>query len=150
MSIGQGGLQATPLQMAQVAAAVANGGRLMKPRLTDRVIDPDGRTKTTIKPALQSTVMKPSTAAAVTDMMIAVVQSGTGTKAQIPGIQVAGKTGTAETEIGGKINNVWFIGFAPAQNPRVAVAVYVRGVQGFGGDFAAPIARDIMEALLKP
>jgi peptidoglycan glycosyltransferase len=149
MSIGQGGLQATPLQMAQVAAAVANRGRLMKPRLADRIIDPDGRTKTTVRPAQQSTVMKPSTAAALTDMMIAVVQSGTGTKAQIPGIQVAGKTGTAETEIGGKINNVWFIGFAPAQNPRVAVAVYVRGVQGFGGDFAAPIARDIMEELLK-
>jgi peptidoglycan glycosyltransferase len=149
MSIGQGGLQATPLQMAQVAAAVANGGRLMKPRLTDRIIDPDGRTKDTIRPEQQSTVMKPSTAAAVTDMMVAVVQSGTGTKAQIPGTQVAGKTGTAETEIGGKINNVWFIGFAPAQNPRVAVAVYVRGVQGFGGDFAAPIARDIMEELLK-
>jgi penicillin-binding protein A len=149
MSIGQGGLEATPLQMAQVAAAVANGGKLMKPRLTDRIIDPDGRTKDTITPALESTVMKPSTAAAVTDMMIAVVQSGTGTKAQIPGTQVAGKTGTAETEFGDKINNVWFIGFAPAQNPRVAVAVTVAGVTGFGGDFAAPIARDIMEELLK-
>jgi penicillin-binding protein A len=149
MAIGQGGLQATPLQMAQVAAAVANGGKLMKPHIADRIIDPDGRTRDQIQPELQSTVMKPSTAAAVTDMMVAVVQSGTGTKAQIPGTQVAGKTGTAETEIGGKINNVWFIGFAPAQNPRVAVAVYVRGVQGFGGDFAAPIARDIMEELLK-
>jgi peptidoglycan glycosyltransferase len=149
MSIGQGGLQATPLQMAQVAAAVANGGKLMRPHLTDRVIDPDGRTRDRIEPAVQSTVMKPSTAAAVTDMMVAVVQSGTGTQAQIPGTQVAGKTGTAETEIGGKINNVWFIGFAPANDPRVAVAVYVRGIQGFGGDFAAPIARDIMEELLR-
>jgi peptidoglycan glycosyltransferase len=149
MSIGQGGLQATPLQMAQVAAAVANGGKLMRPHLTDRIVDPDGRTVDRIDPKVQSTVMKPSTAAAVTDMMISVVQSGTGTKAQIPGIQVAGKTGTAETEIGGKINNVWFIGFAPAQDPRVAVAVTVRGVTGFGGDFAAPIARDIMEDLLK-
>jgi peptidoglycan glycosyltransferase len=149
MSIGQGGLQATPLQMAQVAAAVANGGKLMRPHITDRVIDPDGRTSETVQPKVQSTVMKPSTAAAVTDMMTAVVQSGTGTQAQIPGTQVAGKTGTAETEIGGKINNVWFIGFAPAKSPRVAVAVYVRGVQGFGGAFAAPIARDIMEELLR-
>ncbi|MDX6726021.1 MAG: penicillin-binding protein [Baekduia sp.] len=149
MAIGQGGLQATPLQMAQVAAAVANGGKLMKPHLTDKVVDPDGRTVKTIQPSLQSTVMKPSTAAAVTDMMVAVVNTGTGTKAQIPGTQVAGKTGTAETELGAKINNVWFIGFAPANNPRVAVAVYVRGVQGFGGDFAAPIARDIMQELLK-
>jgi peptidoglycan glycosyltransferase len=149
MAIGQGGLEATPLQMAQVAATVANRGRLMQPHLTDRIVDPDGRTVHTVAPKVQSTVMKPSTAAALTDMMIAVVQSGTGTKAQIPGVQVAGKTGTAETEFGTKINNVWFIGFAPASNPRVAVAVTVKGVPGFGGDFAAPIARTIMEALLK-
>jgi len=149
MSIGQGGLQATPLQMAQVAAAVANGGKLMKPHLATRVVDRDGRTVDTISPALQSTVMKPSTAAAVTDMMVGVVQSGTGTKAAIPGMQVAGKTGTAETEFGTKINDVWFIGFAPADNPRIAVAVTVKAVTGFGGDFAAPIARDIMQELLK-
>jgi penicillin-binding protein A len=149
MAIGQGGLQATPLQMAQVAAAVANDGRLMKPHLTTRIVDRDGRTVDTISPSLQSTVMKPSTAAAVTDMMVGVVQRGTGTKAAIPGIQVAGKTGTAETEFGAKINDVWFIGFAPAENPRIAVAVTVKAVTGFGGDFAAPIARDIMQELLK-
>jgi peptidoglycan glycosyltransferase len=149
MAIGQGGLQATPLQMAQVAAAVANGGTLMKPHLATRVVDRDGRTVDTIKPQVQSTVMKASTAAALTDMMVGVVQRGTGTKAAIPGVQVAGKTGTAETEFGTKINDVWFIGFAPAENPRVAVAVTVKAVTGFGGDFAAPIARDIMQALLK-
>jgi peptidoglycan glycosyltransferase len=149
MAIGQGGLQATPLQMAQVAAAVANGGKLMKPHLATRVVDHDGRTVHTVSPTLQSTVMKPSTAAAVTDMMVGVVQSGTGTKAAIPGIQVAGKTGTAETEFGTKINDVWFIGFAPAGHPRIAVAVTVKAVTGFGGDFAAPIARDIMQTLLK-
>ncbi len=124
-------------------------GALMKPHLTTRVVDRDGRTVDTISPSLQSTVMKPSTAAAVTDMMVGVVQSGTGTKAAIPGIQVAGKTGTAETEFGAKINDVWFIGFAPADNPRIAVAVTVKAVTGFGGDFAAPIARDIMQELLK-
>jgi peptidoglycan glycosyltransferase len=149
MAIGQGGLQATPLQMAQVAAAVANGGKLMQPHIATRVVDRDGRTVDTIDPKVQSTVMKPSTAAAVTDMMVGVVQSGTGTKAAIPGIQVAGKTGTAETEFGAKVNDVWFIGFAPADNPRVAVAVTVKGVVGFGGDLAAPIARDLMEELLK-
>jgi peptidoglycan glycosyltransferase len=121
----------------------------MKPHIATRIVDPDGRTVSTIQPQLQSTVMKPSTAAAVTDMMVAVVQSGTGTQAQIPGTQVAGKTGTAETEFGKKVNNVWFIGFAPANNPRIAVAVTVRAVTGFGGEFAAPIARDIMEELLK-
>jgi peptidoglycan glycosyltransferase len=149
MAIGQGGLQATPLQMAQVAAAVANGGQLMKPHITDRIVDRDGRTVDTISPSKQATVMKPSTAAAVTDMMVAVVRDGTGTKAAIPGIQVAGKTGTAETEFGAKVNDVWFIGFAPADHPRIAVAVTVKAVTGFGGDFAAPIARDIMESLLK-
>jgi peptidoglycan glycosyltransferase len=148
MAIGQGGLQATPLQMAQVAAAVANGGRLMKPHLTTRVVDRDGRTVDTISPSLQSTVMKPSSAAALTDMMVGVVQRGTGTRAAIPGVQVAGKTGTAETEFGAKINDVWFIGFAPAENPRIAVAVTIKAVTGFGGDFAAPIARDIMQELL--
>jgi peptidoglycan glycosyltransferase len=149
MAIGQGGLEATPLQMAQVAAAVANGGKLMKPHLTDRITDRDGRTVQKISPELQSTVMKPSTAAAVRDMMVSVVENGTGTQAKIPGVQVAGKTGTAETQIGKKINNVWFIAFAPAQNPRVAIAVTVAGVPGFGGDIAAPIARDIMVELLK-
>jgi peptidoglycan glycosyltransferase len=149
LSIGQGGLQATPLQMAQVAAAVANDGKLMKPHIATRVVDRDGRTTDTIEPSVQSNVMKASTAAAVTDMMVGVVQNGTGTNAQIPGIQVAGKTGTAETEFGKKVNDVWFIGFAPADDPRIAVAVTVKAVTGFGGDFAAPIARDIMEELLK-
>lgn len=149
MAIGQGGLQATPLQMAQVAAAVANGGKLMKPHLTDRIVDRDGRIVHQVQPEVQSTVMKPSTAAAVTQMMEAVVQSGTGMQAQIPGVQVAGKTGTAETQLGNKINDVWFIAFAPATHPRVAIAVTVHGVSGFGGDIAAPIARDVMMELLK-
>lgn len=149
VAIGQGGLQATPLQMAQVAAAVANGGKLMKPHIGTRVVDRDGRTVDTVEPEQQADVMKPSTAAAVTDMMVGVVTHGTGTKAQIPGIQVAGKTGTAETEFGARVNDVWFIGFAPADHPRIAVAVTVKAVTGFGGDFAAPIARDIMKTLLQ-
>jgi peptidoglycan glycosyltransferase len=149
MAMGQGSLQATPLQMAQVAAAVANHGELMVPHITDKIVDPDGRTVDTIEPRKQADVMQPSTAAAVTDMMVSVVQSGTGTKAQIPGVKVAGKTGTAETEVSNRINNVWFIGFAPADDPRIAVAVTVAGVRGFGGDFAAPIARDLMAELLK-
>jgi peptidoglycan glycosyltransferase len=149
MAIGQDKLAVVPLQMAQVAAAVANGGRLMKPHMTDRIVDTDGRTVDTIKPEVQSTVMKPSTASAVTAMMERVVQSGTGTQAQIPGIRVAGKTGTAETQIGTKINNVWFIAFAPADHPTVAIAVTMQGQPGFGGDVAAPVAKAVMESLLK-
>jgi penicillin-binding protein A len=148
LGIGQDKLEVTPLQMAEVAAAVANRGRLMAPHLTDRVIDPDGRTVRRVAPRAQAVVMKPSTAAAVTSMMEAVVNEGTGTSAQIPGVQVAGKTGTAETQIGTAINNVWFIAFAPASAPRVAIAVTLRGVPGQGASFAAPVARQVIERLL--
>jgi peptidoglycan glycosyltransferase len=149
MGIGQDKLAVTPLQMAEVASAVANGGKLMKPHFTDRVVDTDGRTVEDVRPEVQSTVMKPSTASAVTAMMESVVQSGTGTQAQIPGVRVAGKTGTAETQIGKTTNNVWFIAFAPADNPRVAIAVTMEHQIGFGGDVAAPVAKAVMESLLK-
>jgi penicillin-binding protein A len=148
MGIGQDKLQVTPLQMAEVAAAVANRGRLMVPHLTERIVDPEGRTVEQISPRLQSVVMKPSTAAAVTSMMEAVVNEGTGEPAKIPGVQVAGKTGTAETQFGSAINNVWFIAFAPAADPTVAIAVTIKGVPGYGAAYAAPVARRVMEALL--
>lgn len=150
MGIGQDKLQVPPMQMAEVAAAIANGGKLMRPHIADRFVDSDGRTTKSISPAVQSTVMSKSTADAVTQMMVSVVQSGTGTKAQIPGMTVAGKTGTAETETGAnQKNNLWFVGFAPANNPRVAFAVTVKGVVGFGGDVAAPIAKQLIQALVK-
>jgi peptidoglycan glycosyltransferase len=148
MGIGQDKLEVTPLQMAEVAAAVANHGRLMVPHIARRIVDPEGRTVQSIDPRTQSVVMKPSTAAAVTSMMEAVVNEGTGVAAQIPGVQVAGKTGTAETQIGTAINNVWFIAFAPAANPRVAIAVTLQGVPGQGAAFAAPVAKLLMERLL--
>jgi penicillin-binding protein A len=148
MGIGQDKLAVTPLQMAEVVAAVANGGRLMVPHLTRRIVDSEGRTVETIGPRVQSVVMKSSTASAVRSMMEAVVNEGTGTAAQIPGVQVAGKTGTAETQIGTAINNVWFVAFAPANAPRIAVAVTLAHVPGFGGAFAAPIARQVIERLL--
>jgi peptidoglycan glycosyltransferase len=148
MGIGQDKLAVTPLQMAEVAAAVANGGRLMSPHLTSRIVDPDGRTVQRITPHVQSVVMKRSTATEVRTMMEAVVNEGTGTSAQIPGVQVAGKTGTAETQIGTAINNVWFIAFAPASAPKVAIAVTLKGVPGQGAAFAAPVARSVIERLL--
>jgi peptidoglycan glycosyltransferase len=148
MGIGQDKLEVTPLQMAQVAAAVANHGRLMAPYLTERIVDPEGQTIERTGPRVQSTVMKPSSASAVRTMMEAVVNEGTGTSAQIPGVQVAGKTGTAETQIGTSINNVWFIAFAPASDPRVAIAVTLKGVPGQGASFAAPVAKQVMEQML--
>lgn len=149
VGIGQDKLQVTPLQMAQVAATIANKGVLMKPRIGTRLVDRDGRTTRTIDPEVQSKVMSEKTAAAVTQAMVAAVESGTGTQAQIPGIQVAGKTGTAETTLGAnQANNLWFIAFAPADDPQIAVAVTVQQVVGFGGDFAAPIAKQLIQTLL--
>jgi peptidoglycan glycosyltransferase len=148
MGIGQDKLQVTPLQMAEVASAVANRGILMAPHLASSIVEPDGRVVERISPKAQAVVMKPSTAASVTKMMEAVVDEGTGTPAQIPGVQVAGKTGTAETLGVSSVNNAWFIAFAPAQDPTVAVAVTLKGVPGQGAEFAAPVARQVMEALL--
>jgi peptidoglycan glycosyltransferase len=148
LGIGQDKLEVTALQMAQVAAAIANHGRLMVPHLTARIVDAEGRTVQRISPRVQSVVMKPATAKVLTSMMVAVVNEGTGTPAQIPGVQVAGKTGTAETQIGQAINNVWFVGFAPAADPRVVVAATLKGVPGYGAAFAAPVVKAVMEKLL--
>jgi peptidoglycan glycosyltransferase len=154
VAIGQGGLEgeirASPMQMAEVAAAIANGGRLMKPRLTDRIVRKDGRVKERIQPDLQSQVMKPETAAQLTEMMSRVVEEGTGTAAALAGVTVAGKTGTAEVGPNREFTQPWFICFAPVENPRMAVAVTLErqpsGSQG--GTVAAPIARSVLEALL--
>jgi len=149
MGIGQDKLHITALQMAEVAATVANRGRLMAPHMTAHVVNAEGQTVTRVQPRVQAQVMKPATAAAVTSMMEAVVNEGTGVSAQIPGVQVAGKTGTAETQIGTAINNVWFIAFAPAADPRVAIAVTLQGVPGQGAAFAAPVAKTVIESLLR-
>jgi len=152
VAIGQGGLEgevrAGPLQMAEVAAAVANGGRLMEPQLTDRIVQKDGRIKERIQPDLQSVVMKPETADQLTNMMSRVVEEGTGTAAALAGIRVAGKTGTAEVGANREFTQPWFICFAPVEDPRMAVAVTVERTTGQGGTVAAPIAKSVLEALL--
>jgi penicillin-binding protein A len=150
IAIGQGGLLVTPLQMAMVAAAVANNGTLMRPHFTNKIVDQDGRTVKTITPSVYSQVMKPSTAQALSQMMKKVVDEGTGTAAQLNGIDVAGKTGTAQVGIvGSNLTQPWFIGFAPVQDPKVAVAVTVERSQGgFGGTVAAPIAAAVIQTLL--
>jgi penicillin-binding protein A len=149
MAIGQDKLTVTPLQMAMVASAVANGGKLMKPHLADRIVDRDGRTVRTIKPEQMSQVMSSDTASKVGAMMGQVVKEGTGTAAALEGIDVAGKTGTAEVDRECGPNQLWFIAFAPVQDPRVAIAATVECGTGFGGTVAAPIAKAVMQELLK-
>jgi peptidoglycan glycosyltransferase len=148
--IGQDKLGATPLQMAMVVSAVANDGKLMTPHLMDRATDPDGRVQETVKPEVYKQAMKASTAAELRTMMSRVVDEGTGAAANLgTGITVGGKTGTAE--LGNPtagINNLWFIGFAPVESPKVAVSVIVEKSPGQGGQVAAPIARSVIQAAL--
>jgi len=154
VAIGQGGLEgeirAAPMQMALVAAAIGNRGRLMRPRLTDRIVRKDGRVEERVEPDLQSQVVKPEVADQLAQMMSRVVEEGTGTAAALSGVSVAGKTGTAEVGENREFTQPWFICFAPVENPRMAVAVTVErqpaGSQG--GTVAAPIARSVLEALL--
>ena len=147
LAFGQERMLASPIQMAMVAATVANHGVLMQPHLLQQVVSPDGKVVHKVKPEKVRRVISRRTADQLTQMMEGVVSGGTGTEAQIPGVAVAGKTGTAETGIAGT-NETSFIAFAPADRPRVAVAVMLENQHGVGGTTAAPIAKTIMEALL--
>jgi peptidoglycan glycosyltransferase len=151
-AIGQYDVRVTPLQMAEVAAAIGNNGTLMKPYLVDKYLGPDLKTISTTSPAEQSKPIDQGVAAALNEMMQLVVTSGTGTAAQIPGVAVAGKTGTAQHG-NGVAPHAWFTGFAPAQNPKVAVAVVVEDGGGelaaTGGAIAAPIAQKVMAKALE-
>ncbi len=150
MAFGQERMLVTPLQMAMVAAAIGDHGRLMEPQVVDRIVTPRGRTIVKEHPVLIRHAVSRKTAEEVANMMRNVVLYGTGTTAQIPGYSVGGKTGTAETAIPGS-NTTWFIAFAgrdPSKPPQVAVAVVLQNQSGVGGTTAAPIAKAVMEALL--
>jgi penicillin-binding protein A len=134
--------------MAMVAAAVGNKGVIMEPHVVDRVTAPGGGIVKRTRPRKYRRAMRTKTAADLTRMMEAVVTGGTGTAAQIPGVRVAGKTGTAETGGAGTLNTTWFIAFAPAGAPRVAIAVVLQNQTGAGGTTAAPIAKAVMQAIL--
>jgi peptidoglycan glycosyltransferase len=151
-AIGQDNVAANPMQMALVAAAIANGGIEMRPRLVTEVRGADGRVIETYEPEVFSRPLSPENAALLTAMMVDVVQNGTGTAAQISGVTVAGKTGTAQHGEGAA-PHAWFVSFAPAEDPQIAVAVIVLdggslGSDATGGQVAAPIAKAVMEAAL--
>ncbi len=148
LAIGQERLEATPLQMAMVAAGVANDGTVMAPHIGRRALDRGGSVVRELDPVEIGKPASPAVAQELTEMMEQVVESGTGTAAAIPNVRVAGKTGTAETGAPGT-NEAWFIGFAPADNPQVAVAVVIEDTPQTGGEIAAPVARSVMETALE-
>ncbi|MDO8962887.1 MAG: FtsW/RodA/SpoVE family cell cycle protein [Coriobacteriia bacterium] len=138
---------ATPLQMALVAAGIANGGRVMQPYVIDHTADPSGRPLATTTPRLLSTACDAATAATVRDLMVDVVKTGSGKRAAIRGVDVAGKTGTAEVGRG-VATHAWFIAFAPADAPTIALAIVLEN-GGVGGRVAAAAARGILDAGLR-
>ena len=147
-AFGQERLLVTPLQMAMVAGAIGNGGILMRPYVIDHITSPEGKLLSATRREELGPAIKPETAGKLTEMMEQVVTRGTGGNARIPGVRVAGKTGTAETAVA-RVNTAWFVAFAPADDPRIAIAVVLESQRSTGGATAAPIARTIMQALLR-
>ena len=161
MSIGQDKLEVTPFQMAMVVSAIANNGRLMQPRLTTKVVNNAGQIVETIRPQVYDEVLKPKFAAELQVMMRDVVEEGTGQTVNFPSLPIAGKTGTASTGLcshgplvngdcpdGQPLDDAWFVGF-PINNPKIAVAVELTDIpNGYGGQYAAPIAAKVIQRLL--
>lgn len=141
-AIGQGDVLVTPLHMAMVAGAVANDGKMMEPILVKEVEDPKGKSIRTHEPKVLQQATDETTAKKLNEYMISVVENGTGKRAAMRRTKVAGKTGSAENASGE--NHAWFIGYAPANDPQVAVAVIVEQAGRSGGTIAAPMARDII------
>jgi peptidoglycan glycosyltransferase len=151
-AIGQFDVRVTPLQMAMAAAGVANDGEVMEPYLVREVQAPDLSRLDQADPELLRRAVDEDVATDLTAMMELVVSEGSGVRAQIPGVRVAGKTGTAQ-HAEGRAPHAWFIGFAPAEDPQVAVAVVIEdggsaGAEATGGSLAAPVARRVMSAVL--
>jgi peptidoglycan glycosyltransferase len=150
MAFGQERMLVTPMQMAMVAATIGNGGILMRPWVVEKVVSPEGKTVARTDRERLDRAVGPVNARDIQEMMVSAVEGGTGTAAQITGYRVGGKTGTAETGVAGR-NVTWFIAFAgrPGRRPEVAIAVALERQSLTGGATAAPIARTVMESLLR-
>lgn len=151
-AFGQSSVRASPLQMAMVSMAIANSGTLMQPNLVESITASDLTTIQSFEPTLFSQAISPQTAASITQMMVDGVNSGAASSAGIDGVEVAGKTGTAENGEG-EPYTLWFTGFAPANDPEVVVAVVVQdggglGQSGTSSGISAPIGRQVLEAVL--
>jgi peptidoglycan glycosyltransferase len=153
-AIGQYEVRATPLQMAMVAAGIANQGVVMKPYIVDSIQSPDLETLRQTEPEELSQAVSSGTADQVTQLMVDTVDNGTASPGAIAGVQVAGKTGTAQSGIADVPPYAWFVSFAPAQDPEVAVAVVIQKAdiergEIAGGTYGGPIAKAVMEAVIK-
>ncbi len=151
-AFGQGDVRATPLQMAMVAAAIANGGIVMRPNLVDAITAPDFSPLQEFRPAEFGRAISEETANTMVQMMVSGVENGAASNARIDGVSVAGKTGTAENGEDDPYT-LWFTGFAPADDPQYAITVLVEdggglGQEGFGNGIAAPVAKQVLEAVL--
>lgn len=142
---GYGKTQISPLHMAMITSAIANEGKMMQPRLVTKVIDKDGKIIEEKKDKVLSEVTSVENANYIRDMMVSVVNEGTGTNAYLDSVQIAGKTGTADKE--NNLLDAWFVGFAPAYDPDLAIALVVEDSDDTGGVVAAPIARDIISEI---
>lgn len=145
VSIGQGKVQITPLHLNMITAAIANNGILMDYHVVDRVEDANGNLIRNYKPEKYATLMTEAESAILRDMMIEVVENGTATKLKGYGYTAGGKTGSAEFNSNTDDSHAWFTGFAPADNPEIAVTVIIEGA-GSGGDYAVPMARRVFDA----
>lgn len=151
-SFGQANVRVTPLQMAMISGAVANGGTLMRPDLVSAIVAPDLSIVASLEPEVYGTPISAATAETMRAMMVDNVATGAASNARIVGVDVAGKTGTAQNGEG-EPYTLWFTGFAPADDPQVAVAVVIEDggglhQSGFGNTIAAPIAKKVIEAVL--
>ncbi|CAN5453280.1 penicillin-binding transpeptidase domain-containing protein [soil metagenome] len=151
-AFGQSSVRASPLQMAMVSMAIANGGAIMQPNLVESIVAPDLSVIQSLQPSVFKNAVSAQTAATMTQLMVSSVSNGAGSNARIDGVDVAGKTGTAENGDGDPYT-LWFTGFAPANDPRVAIAVVIEngaglGQDGTGNTVAAPIAKRVLEAVL--
>lgn len=145
VSIGQGKVQMTPLHLNLITAAIANDGVLMRPYVVDRIEDANGNMVRSYKPTEYGALMTEEESAILQELMVEVVESGTGTRIQGYGYTVAGKTGSAEYNSNTDDSHAWFTGFAPVENPEIAVTVIIEGA-GSGGDYAVPMARRVFDA----
>jgi peptidoglycan glycosyltransferase len=150
MAFGQERMLVTPLQMAMVAAGIGNAGIVMRPWVVEKVVSKEGKTVARTEREQLGRAVGPVNARDIGEMMVSAVEGGTGTAARLPGFRVGGKTGTAETGVPGR-NTTWFIAFAgrPGRRAEVAIAVALEGQSSTGGATAAPIARGVLEALLR-